>query len=100
MSPANHEFQMRMFRGQRNFYISGYILLGLFIIYRLIILLKELAQKDELIEVSRNEIKMLNKKIDELKDNDKNPLQKRLSTTINTNGRKSLVNRTSTFNAK
>lgn len=43
-SSAFYEDQMRVFRGQRNFYISGFALLCVFIIKRLIRLLGEMAQ--------------------------------------------------------
>ncbi|KAH7644536.1 B-cell receptor-associated protein 29 [Dermatophagoides farinae] len=43
-SSAFYEDQMRVFRGQRNFYISGFALLCVFIIKRLIRLFGEMAQ--------------------------------------------------------
>ena len=58
-----YQIQMRLFRGQRNFYISGFGLFSVFIIKRLIALRLEQAKFEEEIEYSHIHIDKLSKRV-------------------------------------
>lgn len=65
-SAAFYEDQMRLFRGQRNFYISGFALFSLFIIKRLVTLLSQQAMLQADAEASRKQAENISKHVETL----------------------------------
>ena len=68
-SPKYYEDQMRLFRAQRNFYISGYSLFCLFIIKRLAGLISQQAIYQAEAEASRRQAENMSKHIETLTTN-------------------------------
>lgn len=65
-SAAFHEDQMRLFRGQRNFYISGFSLFCLFIIKRLANLISQQALYQAEAEASRRQAENMSKHVENI----------------------------------
>ncbi|KAH9402947.1 b-cell receptor-associated protein [Tyrophagus putrescentiae] len=63
---THYEDQMRLFRGQRNFYISGFSLFCLFIIKRLATLISQQAQYQAEAEASRRQAENISKHVENL----------------------------------